>query len=129
LFTWLLKFATENERVEGNLRNLPLPLSGVNFSFSGLAIAAPSFPLSAAIAAPSSWSRDPPPADLLVDPADLLKRETSLQINFNISRYRMVPSQNFVKFAAGSIFFGGLTVPDPPLFYTNPDHAINKQKN
>jgi hypothetical protein len=69
----LLKLATENERVEGNLRNLPLLLSGVSFS-AGLAIAAPSFPLSAAIAAPSNWSRDPPPADLLVDPADLLKR-------------------------------------------------------
>ncbi len=64
--------------MEGNFRNLPLPLSGVSavfisFSFSGVAIAAPSFPLSAAIAAPSNWSRDPP-ADLLVDPADLLKR-------------------------------------------------------
>jgi hypothetical protein len=69
LFTWLLKLETEKERVEGNLRNLPLLLSGV-----WVAIAAPSFPLSAAIAAPSNWSRDPPPADLLVDPADLLKR-------------------------------------------------------
>jgi hypothetical protein len=67
LFTWLLKLATENERVEGNLRNLPL--SGV-----WVAMAAPSFPLSAAMAAPSNWSRDPPSADLLVDPADLLKR-------------------------------------------------------
>ncbi len=76
-FTWLLKLATEKERVEGNLRSLPLLLSEVccavfiSFSFSGVvAIAAPSFPLSAAIAAPSNWSRDPP-ADLLVDPADL----------------------------------------------------------
>jgi hypothetical protein len=73
LFTWLLKLATEKERVEGNLRNLPLLLSGVSFSFSGVAIAAPSFPLSAATAAPSNWSRDPP-ADLLVDPTDLLNR-------------------------------------------------------
>jgi hypothetical protein len=75
LFTWLLKLATEKERVEGNLRSLPLLLSGVfiSCSFSGVAIAAPSFPLSEAIAAPSNWSRDPPPADLLVDPADLLK--------------------------------------------------------
>ncbi len=76
LFTWLLKLATEKERVEGNLRNLPPLLSGVfiSFSFSGVAIAAPSFPFSAAIVAPSNWSRDPPSADLLVDPADLLKR-------------------------------------------------------
>jgi hypothetical protein len=60
LFTWLLKLATENERVDGNLRNFPLLLSGVCcavfiiFSFSGVSIAAPSFPLSAAIAAPSN---------------------------------------------------------------------------
>jgi hypothetical protein len=74
LFTWLLKLATEKDRVEGNLRNLLLLLSGVSFWLSGVAIAAPSFPLSAAIAAPSNWSRDPPPADLLVDPADLLER-------------------------------------------------------
>jgi hypothetical protein len=55
-FTWLLKLATEKERVEGNLRNLPLLLSGVfiSFSFSGVAITAPSFPLSAATAAPSN---------------------------------------------------------------------------
>jgi hypothetical protein len=56
----LLKLATEKERVEGNLRNLPLLLSEVccavfiSFSFSGLAIAAPSFLLSAAMAAPSN---------------------------------------------------------------------------